>query len=219
MTLDTSGLTSYEPFAKWDHDSQSWRTSEATCLLALTLSSLTLPAWGGLHDGELFEHPTPALATSVLDCSSLPTPTRADYRTPPTNPGIRNGGSGVMPASEHSLPTKILGLLPTPKSAHGGAESVKKRPSGAKGSTNLEGALLPTPAVNDMGRGKTPEDWDAWTDKMKAAHGNGNGHGKSLEIEAARIGAITAPPSPDGNASSDDTHQHQLSLDVQAIPA
>jgi DNA (cytosine-5)-methyltransferase 1 len=85
--------------------------------------------------------------------------------------------------------------------------------------TCLTGALLPTPAVNDMGRGKTPEDWDAWTDKMKAAHGNGNGHGKSLEIEAARIGAITAPPSPDGNASSDDTHPHQLSLDAQAMPA
>ncbi len=47
--------------------------------------------------------------------------------------------------------------------------------------------MLPTPAVNDMGRGKTPEDWDAWTAKMQAAHGNGNGHGKSLEIEAQRL--------------------------------
>jgi DNA (cytosine-5)-methyltransferase 1 len=48
--------------------------------------------------------------------------------------------------------------------------------------------LLPTPAVNDMGAGKTPDDWDAWTDRMKAEHGNGNGHGKSLHIEAQRIG-------------------------------
>jgi DNA (cytosine-5)-methyltransferase 1 len=48
--------------------------------------------------------------------------------------------------------------------------------------------LLPTPAVNDMGEGKTPADWDAWTDKMRAAHGNGNGHGKSLAIEALRLG-------------------------------
>ncbi len=46
--------------------------------------------------------------------------------------------------------------------------------------------LLPTPAVNDMGRGKTVEDWDAWTEAMQAKHGNGNGHGKSLEIEAQR---------------------------------
>jgi len=47
--------------------------------------------------------------------------------------------------------------------------------------------LLPTPAVNDMGRGKTVEDWDAWTEAMQAKHGNGNGHGKSLEIEAQRL--------------------------------
>jgi len=47
--------------------------------------------------------------------------------------------------------------------------------------------LLPTPAVNDMGKAYTPDEWDAWTERMKAAHGNGNGHGKSLEIEAARL--------------------------------
>jgi DNA (cytosine-5)-methyltransferase 1 len=47
--------------------------------------------------------------------------------------------------------------------------------------------LLPTPAVNDMGEGKTPDAWDEWTAKMKAAHGNGNGHGASLAIEAQRL--------------------------------
>jgi len=47
--------------------------------------------------------------------------------------------------------------------------------------------LLPTPAVNDMGKAYTPETWDAWTAKMQAAHGNGNGHGKSLSIEALRL--------------------------------
>ena len=47
--------------------------------------------------------------------------------------------------------------------------------------------LLPTPAVNDMGASYTPDEWDAWTARMKAAHGNGNGHGKSLSIEAQRL--------------------------------
>lgn len=46
---------------------------------------------------------------------------------------------------------------------------------------------LPTPAVNDMGAGKTIEQWDDWTDDMKARHGNGNGNGKSLAIEAQRM--------------------------------
>jgi DNA (cytosine-5)-methyltransferase 1 len=58
--------------------------------------------------------------------------------------------------------------------------------------------LLPTPAVNDMGRGKTVEAWDEWTARMKTAHGNGNGHGPSLEIEAMRLlptptAAVTEP--------------------------
>lgn len=47
--------------------------------------------------------------------------------------------------------------------------------------------LLPTPAVNDMGEGKTVEAWDEWTARMKSTHGNGNGHGKSLAIEAQRL--------------------------------
>lgn len=47
--------------------------------------------------------------------------------------------------------------------------------------------LLPTPAVNDMGEGKTVEAWDEWTAAMKAKHGNGNGHGPSLSIEAQRL--------------------------------
>lgn len=49
------------------------------------------------------------------------------------------------------------------------------------------GRLLPTPVVNDMGDGKTPPQWDQWTDDMKTRHGNGNGHGPSLAIKAQRI--------------------------------
>jgi len=56
--------------------------------------------------------------------------------------------------------------------------------------------LLPTPAVNDMGAGKNPEDWDEWTAAMRAKHGNGNGHEKSLEIEAQRL--LPTPKASDG---------------------
>jgi hypothetical protein len=47
--------------------------------------------------------------------------------------------------------------------------------------------LLPTPTAVDMGRGKTVDEWDEWTDRMRAEHGNGNGHGRSLEIEAMKL--------------------------------
>ena len=56
-----------------------------------------------------------------------------------------------------------------------------------RGDRTAEVTLLPTPAVNDMGAGKGLEAWDAWTDRMKAAHGNGNGHGRSLDVEARRL--------------------------------
>lgn len=49
------------------------------------------------------------------------------------------------------------------------------------------GALLPTPAVNEMGAAYDPGEWDEWTARMQAAHGNGNGHGKSLHVEALRL--------------------------------
>lgn len=56
--------------------------------------------------------------------------------------------------------------------------------------------LLPTPAVNDMGEGKTVGRWDEWTAAMQARHGNGNGHGKSLAIEAQRL--LPTPRASDG---------------------
>ena len=62
--------------------------------------------------------------------------------------------------------------------------------------------LLPTPAVNDMGEGKTVDHWDAWTATMQAKHGNGNGHGKPLSIEAQRLlpTPTTAPTTGNGHA-------------------
>jgi hypothetical protein len=43
----------------------------------------------------------------------------------------------------------------------------------------------------DMGSNYTPEEWQAWKDKQRAAHNNGNGHGASLTQEA-----LTMLPTP-----------------------
>ena len=50
-----------------------------------------------------------------------------------------------------------------------------------------------------MGRAYTPDEWDAWTERMKAAHGNGNGHGASLHVEALRM--LPTPCASDGEKS------------------
>lgn len=77
---------------------------------------------------------------------------------------------------EHLLPT------PTGSDTNGAGQH-------GDGGLDLRTAvtLLPTPAVNDMGEGKTVEKWDNWTASMREKHGNGNGHGKSLAIEAQRL--------------------------------
>jgi DNA (cytosine-5)-methyltransferase 1 len=75
-------------------------------------------------------------------------------------------------------------LLPTPRTSDTNG-------AGQHGDGGLDlrtaVSLLPTPAVNDMGEGKTPAARDAWTAAMQERHGNGNGPGKSLAIEAQRL--------------------------------
>ena len=199
---DTCGRMYEMPLAQYDLAERCWKTSEATSLWALPMSSLTLPSWGYLRDGALYELPTPERPTTEHDFSSLPTPMSDNSR------GLPNQGD------YQSLPNTVL-TLPTPRSVHGQQrnQTIYKRKGvdGHRGrGLNLENALalLPTPAVNDMGAGKDPQAWDEWTQRMKEAHGNGNGHGKSLEQEA--IGVSTRRQSLAGNTSSDEQHQPQL---------
>ena len=234
---DTCGPTSGMPLAQYDREQRCWRTSEVTSLWALPMSSLTLPTWGGLRDGELYELPTPALATNALDCSSLPTPMADNSR------GLPNGGdyqslpnvlltlptprsvmtkAGPMDTvreqvQRHGYKTRLeetIAHLPTPRAANGEErnQTIYKR----KGVDYLQGsrlnlenalALLPTPAVNNMGAGKDLKAWQEWAARQKASDGRPAPHGKSLEQEALSLGVHTAPPLSDGQPSSDDLLQ------------
>lgn len=165
MTSDTCGPTSGTPFASYDPESRSWRTSEATSLWALTLSSLTLPNWGCLHDGVLYALPTPEPRTDALDSSSsLPTPTARDYKDGALGPRMQDGrGHGELPQviAENFLPTPTAadGL----KMSSNPATSARRREKGNQASlTDIVQTemlppdqrhwLLPTP-VADHSRG------------------------------------------------------------------
>ena len=177
-----SSPTSRQPLAFYDPASCALKMCQGILLWGGLESLERLPAWGmTTSDGVLSGRATPALLISVRDGSALPAlPTP---RTSDTNgPGVHgDGGLDLRTAAA---------LLPTPRAQNAEPRNTKPWIRPLDQPQNLENAiarLLPTPVVNDMGRGKTPEEWDSWTDEMKERHDNGNGHGASLEIEILRL--------------------------------
>jgi len=170
---DTSGPTSALPSMRYDLASSSWRTCEATSLWDLEMSSPTFPEWGMTRGGELFPLVRPEPPTGELASSLLPTPISRDVKEQTL--GWTWQRDGVT--QEDTLPRALTALLP-----------------------DQIAALLPTPTVMDMGANYTPEEWDAWKARQRAAHQNGNGHGASLTQEA-----ISLLPTPRAQLGE---HQH-----------
>ena len=110
----------------------------------------------------------------------------------------RTDGSVSSSSRLLKTPTAQLGL-------NGGAQHPIKRKAGGHGPTLEDEVmhLLPTPTVVDMGNNKTPEEWDAWTARMKTEHGNGNGHGPSLNVAVQRL--LPTPTTADSTGSGGST--------------
>ena len=71
-----SGVRWRELSVKYDQDLSSWRTHQCLFQEVLEESSLTLPRWGLMRNGELSERTTPERLTNVTESGySLPTPT------------------------------------------------------------------------------------------------------------------------------------------------
>ncbi len=180
----TSGRTSQTPFAFYDPESRSLRTSQGTFGWDSTPSSLTLPASGSMRSGALYAHQRSALPTLAVGSSSsplLPTP-----RTSDMNGAGRHGDGGM------DLRTAIA-LLPTPRASDGEKGGPNQR--GSKGDLALPAAvvqLLPTPTASDG-------------DRKSATYGRGN---------PTLSGAVSSPLSDGGSGSPDGTPLGQLTIEI-----
>lgn len=72
------GHTWRELWVKFCRDSSSWRTHRCLWVEVLASSSLTLPRWGMMRDGELWERITPGLPIGETGSGLWPTPNKMD---------------------------------------------------------------------------------------------------------------------------------------------
>lgn len=74
MTHDTSGLSSHEYFAKLDHSTRFWKTSQHTFHLGLETFSQTWPTSGTMRNGRCFQLAPLVPHICGKGCSYWPTP-------------------------------------------------------------------------------------------------------------------------------------------------
>jgi len=125
----------------------------------------------------------------------VPTPSVADATGGHASRSGARSGELMLPGLVRSLPTPQAHDAVKGKTA-AQVTAMRARGHGVANLNEMVENLLPTPAVNDMGEGKTVAAWDDWTSSMKSRHGNGNGHGKSLSIETQRLLPTPAAQEP-----------------------
>lgn len=88
---------------RFSRDTSGWRTAHSLFGEDLAWSSLTLPRWGSLHDGELWERTTQAPRTSATGSGCWPTPTVNDSKN--------NGAASQLERQSPNLNAVLGGAL------------------------------------------------------------------------------------------------------------
>ena len=82
-------------FAKYSHDSSSWKTPQLSLAGDLDEFSETWPQWGLMRDGECWELTTPELRTCATEYGLWPTPCASDsaHRKASPRPHLTKNGT------------------------------------------------------------------------------------------------------------------------------
>src|SRR6516162_4340847 len=153
MTLAPDcGATTDAPFAFYDPDSRSLRTSQGSFPLDSTPCSLTLPKSGSMRSGRLYARPMSGSATAGSASSFLPTPAAQE--------------SGQSP--DYHAEMKRLKMGGTPRHTVTSLSVMARQSSVVKlngrtpadpqvGLADQVAALLPTPTSQAAKHGETPD--------------------------------------------------------------
>lgn len=212
---DTSGRTSLPPFAFYDPDTHSLRTSQTTFGSDSTSSSPTLPASGSMRNGALFARRRSALPIVANGCSSSPL-----LKTPTAQLAV-NGGSqhpDKRRAGGHgpTLADEVEHLLPTPRAQNGEDRNQRIWARPLDQPQNLENALalLPTPTArlgDSTSRGADPARYKG-PQSLNGRRSNLDDCIAAVETKAPWLGGSSNLPSADGSTSLGTQRPGQLSL-------
>ena len=148
------GATWQELLVKFDRDTSSWKTAHCLWVEDLPESSVTLPKWGMMRDGELWERITlpDALTSGIASGLSVSTPTAGDSRSSGSrntkeskaHPGVsltdyvkEDGGKG------RTWPT------PSARDWKGASDPEKRKAAGRQVGLNDQVRTWPTPSARD----------------------------------------------------------------------
>jgi hypothetical protein len=139
---------------RFSRDTSGWRTAHSLFGEDLAWSSLTLPRWGSLHDGELWERTTQAPRTSATGSGCWPTPTASMMPCEGTQRLLRKKWlAGELTLEEASAiggrdVREAQGKVPKwPTPTADDANNVTRTSGQFKSLTRA--VMLPTPTVND----------------------------------------------------------------------
>lgn len=207
-TRGGSGRSSTEPFALYDPDSSSWRTSQTSLLLETGQPSETFsgtwPRAGMTRNGIAYQRSPLVPHMDEIESSSWPTPT------------VPNGGRSLPEGTTRTGMTpegvkrqvdlsQAVKRWPTPTASDAKASGAAGYPTSTThhaGTTLTDAAvrrMWPTPDAGVFGLTADVDKHMARVKRLKAQKINGNGAGIPLAVEVRRWPTPTARDWKDGS--------------------
>jgi hypothetical protein len=137
------GNTWRESSVKFDLNTLSWKTHQCLWEEVLPSSSLTLPKWGMMRSGVLWERITSPPLTNEKESGSWPTPCTRDYK------GVSGAGRQEKKGNPQDTLCNAVAakMWPTPKASAADPDLANLERSATGISLQTAVALWPTPTV------------------------------------------------------------------------